>query len=195
MEKINLINEIHNYTTAAATAAEESIKANSVNKMDKLGKKFELNSHFVDLMKIENPFSKDKHLNGTKSMPNGNINDSSSIERDENKNILLTNGKYGSADEAYVGNGHGHNQHNSDFDNDHDHDTSMNGGLIIDKDMPILTNTTLNIIRLFGKYIHILSIFKIISHQVTNYLMQLFYFYLYFIYTDFSQEVFIVYLY
>ncbi len=54
--------------------------------------------------------------------------------------------------------------------------------------LPIITNTTLNIIRLFGKYIHMLSIFKIISAEVISYLMQLFYFYLYYIYLHFAHE-------
>lgn len=53
----------------------------------------------------------------------------------------------------------------------------------------ILTNTTLNIIRLFGKYINMLSIFKIISYQVVSYLMQLFQFYFYYIYLDFTNQV------
>ncbi|RNA36790.1 coiled-coil domain-containing [Brachionus plicatilis] len=57
----------------------------------------------------------------------------------------------------------------------------------INQEQPILTNTTLNIIRLFGKYIHMLSIFKIISFQVISYLMQLFQFYFYYIYLDFAQ--------
>lgn len=57
----------------------------------------------------------------------------------------------------------------------------------IDEEQPILTNTTLNIIRLFGKYIHMLYVFKIISFQVIGYLMQLFQFYFYFIYLEFNQ--------
>ena len=50
---------------------------------------------------------------------------------------------------------------------------------------PMLTNTTLNIMRLFGKYIQMLSIFRIISNDVISYLMQLFYFYFYYIYMHF----------
>ncbi|CAF0856483.1 unnamed protein product [Brachionus calyciflorus] len=57
-----------------------------------------------------------------------------------------------------------------------------------EQEMPILTNTTLNIIRLFGKYIHMLSVFKIISFQVISYLMQLFQFYFYYIYLEFTQQ-------
>jgi hypothetical protein len=57
--------------------------------------------------------------------------------------------------------------------------------------IPIITYTSLNIIRLFGKYIHMLSIFKIISNEVISYLMQLFYFYLYYVYYHFvTEEVF-----
>ena len=54
--------------------------------------------------------------------------------------------------------------------------------------IPIITYTSLNIIRLFGKYIHMLSIFKIISNEVISYLMQLFYFYLYYVYYHFVTE-------
>ena len=54
---------------------------------------------------------------------------------------------------------------------------------------PIITNTTLNIMRLFGKYMQMLSMFKIISNDVIGYLMQLFYFYLYSVYTNFSQQI------
>lgn len=53
--------------------------------------------------------------------------------------------------------------------------------------VPMLTNTTLNIMRLFGKYIQMLSIFRIISNDVISYLMQLFYFYFYYIYMHFAQ--------
>ena len=52
---------------------------------------------------------------------------------------------------------------------------------------PMLTNTTLNIMRLYGKYIQMLSIFRIISNDVIGYLMQLFYFYFYYIYMQFAQ--------
>lgn len=54
--------------------------------------------------------------------------------------------------------------------------------------LPIMTNTTLNIIRLFGKYVHMLSIFQIISNQVVDYMLQLYNFYFYFIYLDFAHE-------
>jgi hypothetical protein len=60
--------------------------------------------------------------------------------------------------------------------------------------IPIITYTSLNIIRLFGKYIHMLSIFKIISQQVISYLMQLFYFYLYYVYFHFVSDEVIVFL-
>lgn len=53
---------------------------------------------------------------------------------------------------------------------------------------PMLTNTTLNIMRLYGKYIQMLSIFRIISSEVIAYLMQLFYFYFYYIYMHFAKE-------
>ena len=62
------------------------------------------------------------------------------------------------------------------------------GELVIDGNSPILTNTTLNIIRLFGKYMHMLSIFQIISNQVIDYLIQLYNFYFYYIYLDFAHE-------
>jgi len=53
---------------------------------------------------------------------------------------------------------------------------------------PMITNTTLNIMRLYGKYIQMLSIFRIISTDVIAYLMQLFYFYFYYIYMHFAKE-------
>ncbi len=42
--------------------------------------------------------------------------------------------------------------------------------------------------RLYGKYIQMLSIFRIISTDVIAYLMQLFYFYFYYIYMHFAKE-------
>jgi hypothetical protein len=53
---------------------------------------------------------------------------------------------------------------------------------------PMLTNTTLNIMRLYGKYIQMLSIFRIIAHDVTAYLMHLFFSYFHYIYMHFAKE-------
>ena len=53
---------------------------------------------------------------------------------------------------------------------------------------PIVTNTTLNVIRLFGKYLHMLDTFEIISTDVINYMMQLFNFYFYYIYFNFAKR-------
>lgn len=81
--------------------------------------------------------------------------------------------------------------HKIDIDNSISNDDCLVHNLnllsCIDEEQPILTNTTLNIIRLFGKYIHMLYVFKIISFQVIGYLMQLFQFYFYFIYLEFNQ--------
>lgn len=52
----------------------------------------------------------------------------------------------------------------------------------------MITNTSLNIMRLYGKYIKMLSIFRIISTDVIAYLMQLFYFYFYYIYMHFGKD-------
>ena len=54
--------------------------------------------------------------------------------------------------------------------------------------IPIVTNTTLNVIRLFGKYLHMLDTFEIISSDVINYMMQLFNFYFYYIYFNFAKR-------
>ena len=54
--------------------------------------------------------------------------------------------------------------------------------------IPIVTNTTLNVIRLFGKYLHMLDTFEIISTHVINYMMQLFNFYFYYIYFNFAKR-------
>ncbi len=53
--------------------------------------------------------------------------------------------------------------------------------------IPILTNTTLNVIRLFGKYLHMSTILHVISSDVIVYMMKLFYFYFYYVYINFAK--------
>ena len=59
----------------------------------------------------------------------------------------------------------------------------------LNKATPILTNTTLNIMRLFGKYVQMFGIFRMISNELLDYLMQLFYFYFYSVFTHFIQPI------
>lgn len=54
--------------------------------------------------------------------------------------------------------------------------------------VPIVTNTTLNLIRLFGKYLNIASKLKIISFDILFYMMQLFYYYLNYVILNFAQR-------
>lgn len=53
---------------------------------------------------------------------------------------------------------------------------------------PILTNTTLNVIRLVGKYMQMMTILKPIAFDVIHCMSQLFDYYLYAVYTFFSRN-------
>uniref|UniRef100_A0A8D1KLH4 VPS50 subunit of EARP/GARPII complex n=1 Tax=Sus scrofa TaxID=9823 RepID=A0A8D1KLH4_PIG len=53
---------------------------------------------------------------------------------------------------------------------------------------PILTNTTLNVIRLVGKYMQMMNILKPIAFDVIHFMSQLFDYYLYAIYTFFGRN-------
>ncbi|XP_041074263.1 syndetin-like [Polyodon spathula] len=53
---------------------------------------------------------------------------------------------------------------------------------------PILTNTTLNIIRLVGKYLQMMNILKPIAFDVIHCMSQLFDYYLYAVYTFFGRN-------
>uniref|UniRef100_A0A7N4PAH4 VPS50 subunit of EARP/GARPII complex n=1 Tax=Sarcophilus harrisii TaxID=9305 RepID=A0A7N4PAH4_SARHA len=53
---------------------------------------------------------------------------------------------------------------------------------------PILTNTTLNVIRLVGKYMQMMSMLKPIAFDVVHFLSQLFDYYLYAVYTFFGRN-------
>lgn len=159
--------------------------------------KFEINPAFMLLMKDEDPFGtrrttpngEEKNNNGGGSNPFESGEDQ--LDEDENKNVLVRK------QQQHVSNGNGGEGEDTEEDlensNHHDHHQQSDGvvgknNALSNANSPILTNTTLNVIRLFGKYIHMLSIFKIISHQVITYLMQLFQFYFYYIYLDFTQQ-------
>ena len=151
---------------------------------------FEVNTAFMSLLKEENPIEKTRgRHDGEEGTDEASGSDDDSEQIDENKNVLVR------MKQEQMLNGHG-SHHNDDGDATNTNlslstSSSMNlsgvGGLS-NSNVPILTNTTLNVIRLFGKYINMLSIFKIISQQVITYLMQLFQFYFYFIYLDFTQQ-------
>ncbi|XP_028926247.1 syndetin isoform X1 [Ornithorhynchus anatinus] len=53
---------------------------------------------------------------------------------------------------------------------------------------PILTNTTLNVIRLVGKYMQMMNILKPIAFDVIHFMSQLFDYYLYAVYTFFGRH-------
>ncbi|XP_072859287.1 syndetin isoform X2 [Pogona vitticeps] len=53
---------------------------------------------------------------------------------------------------------------------------------------PILTNTTLNVIRLVGKYMQMMNILKPIAFDVIHFMSQLFDYYMYAIYTFFGRN-------
>ncbi|XP_061412069.1 syndetin isoform X1 [Lethenteron reissneri] len=53
---------------------------------------------------------------------------------------------------------------------------------------PILANTTLNFIRLFGRYLQMMSVLQPIAFDVVQYMSQLFDYYLYAVYTFFGRE-------
>uniref|UniRef100_UPI00359015C9 syndetin isoform X2 n=1 Tax=Myxine glutinosa TaxID=7769 RepID=UPI00359015C9 len=53
---------------------------------------------------------------------------------------------------------------------------------------PILANTTLNVIRLCGKYMQMMSVLKPIAFDVVQCMTQLFDYYLYAVYSSFSKE-------
>ena len=149
---------------------------------------FEVNPAFMSLLKEENPIEKSRgRHDGEEGTYEASGSDDDSEQIDENKNVLVR------MKQEQMLNGHGSHNDDGDVTNTNlslSTSSSMNlsvGGLS-NSNVPILTNTTLNVIRLFGKYIHMLSIFKIISQQVITYLMQLFQFYFYFIYLDFTQQ-------
>uniref|UniRef100_A0A8B9T3K0 VPS50 subunit of EARP/GARPII complex n=1 Tax=Anas platyrhynchos TaxID=8839 RepID=A0A8B9T3K0_ANAPL len=53
---------------------------------------------------------------------------------------------------------------------------------------PILTNTTLNVVRLVGKYMQMMNILKPIAFDVIHFMSQLFDYYLYAVYTFFGRN-------
>jgi len=57
---------------------------------------------------------------------------------------------------------------------------------------PIITNTTLNVCRLFGKYMQMMSVLKPIAFDVTICLSQLFDYYLFAVYSFFGKEPYTV---
>jgi hypothetical protein len=76
----------------------------------------------------------------------------------------------------------------SSYDSDNEKESSSSNKDEGTPRIPMVTNTTINIIRLFGKYIQMLSIFRIISKDVVTYLMQLYNFYFYYIYMHFATH-------
>ncbi|XP_031470167.1 syndetin [Phasianus colchicus] len=62
-------------------------------------------------------------------------------------------------------------------------DYSLNKG-----NAPILTNTTLNVVRLVGKYMQMMNILKPIAFDVIHFMSQLFDYYLYAVYTFFGRN-------
>lgn len=66
--------------------------------------------------------------------------------------------------------------------------SASNSSLSSQNEVPIVTNTTLNVIRLFGKYLNIANTFHLIAFDIIVQVMQLFHFYLYYIYINFAQR-------
>lgn len=57
------------------------------------------------------------------------------------------------------------------------------------KQSPILTNTTLNVLRLFGKYMQMMHVLKPIAFDVLNCMFQLFDYYMYAVFCFFAKEM------
>lgn len=163
--------------------------------------KFEINPTFMLLVKEEDPFAGsivrrtlgEKEMDENTSVKNENDDEDDEFnEEDENRNVLVrkVNGHHGDPLTSSLPPANNHDETNSNNNTSGEQSllsTSVNH-VLNNANSPILTNTTLNVIRLFGKYIHMLSIFKIISNQVITYLMQLFQFYFYYIYLDFAHQ-------
>jgi hypothetical protein len=128
--------------------------------------RFEANPRMINLLELgdmsgKNPFERDPSVES-------NLSEEAAAIKNENHIVDTENGE-----------------------NEYDAESSGSSSSPQDDDAstsPIVTNTTLNIIRLFGKYVHMLSIFQIISNQVIDYLIQLYNFYFYYIYLDFAHE-------
>jgi hypothetical protein len=155
---------------------------------------FVINKFIEKLFEVENPFNlkheiKIKkeitvdHLNDTNGHSNYNTDsdsdsydDVADIDDDDLKNDSLSDTSSINSIKFSKRNGNGL-------------ESTKNGyNLPNQMKIPIVTNTTLNVIRLFGKYLHMLSTLEIISTDVINYMMQLFYFYFYYIYINLAKR-------
>ena len=131
-----------------------------------------VNSYIVDILSLHNPFD----LSRKRTVQNPN----------ETKIVERSNSSENEESDSEA---------DDDSDDNSDSKNMLSLAILISKNkrnsdtfkLPMLTNTTLNIMRLYGKYIQMLSIFRIISNDVISYLMQLFYFYFYYIYMHFAQ--------
>jgi hypothetical protein len=63
-----------------------------------------------------------------------------------------------------------------------------NGAILSESD-PIVTNTTLNVLRLFGKYMHMMNILRPIAFDVMLCMFQLFDYYLFTVYKFFAKDM------
>jgi syndetin len=141
-----------------------------------------LNKYIISILDLANPFDEAISKPRVNNNNNGEIE---SIERQQQQQQHR---------EERISNGMEQN-HTTDGDDECESNETIKpieyvakNGAQTNYKIPMITNTTLNVIRLFGKYIHMLSIFRIISIEVISYLMQLFNFYLYYIYIHFAQE-------
>lgn len=190
---INLLNSAaytdeNEHFESSSSSSSLLSNGSSFSANDQASKKFEISPSFLLLIKDEDPFH-ERNGFGADDASSFDSNDvNGAAEEDENKNLLMRKQQEQQEQQQQQQQEqttlNGHNSAIYD-DNENSLSTSVNTN---NSDVPILTNTTLNVIRLFGKYIHMLSIFKIISNQVITYLMQLFQFYFYFIYLDFTQQ-------
>jgi hypothetical protein len=139
----------------------------------------EINSSMIELLKVDNPFYIEAKTKQNKLNDEQDSNRKNQVD-DENMDEEELDFEEFDVDETETSSLNEMNIYNNK--------SKLANGLENPDSMPIITNTTLNIIRLFGKYIHMLSIFKIISSEVISYLMQLFNFYLYYIYLHFAYD-------
>ncbi|OXA57412.1 syndetin [Folsomia candida] len=72
---------------------------------------------------------------------------------------------------------------NDNQDNNLSHHNSTD-----EKDQPIMTNTTLSIVRLFGRYLHMMHLLKAIAYDVAISMSQLFEYYFYSVFVFFATE-------
>ncbi|CAF4059434.1 unnamed protein product [Rotaria magnacalcarata] len=136
----------------------------------------------------EHPFDLDQTQAGLSSSPS-QYSETNSLEADD---VNMTNGNA-----YYERKSRSHSNSSTGSDIEHDHDEQKQSSTLHnhsryhdEKNAPtIVTNTTLNVTRLFGRYMEMIEILKPIAFDVIICMTQLFDYYLYTVYTLFACDM------